>query len=123
MYNHCQILYQLMRQMRSSKTGNICWRKLGNISIQIKYLEKNFYDKSRDDYEEIKSIDKILNFLEISNFDYEQALPISNDQNFQIHYRRQPNSCLVKNNFCDGLVAWEANMDFQPVFNHCKAVV
>ena len=72
--------------------------------------KKNFYNTSRDDYEEIKSIDEILEFLEISKFDYEQALSISDDQDFQIHYRRPPNSCFVNNYFCDRLIAWEANM-------------
>ena len=28
----------------------------------------------------------------------------------------------MNNCFCDGLMAWEANMDIQPVFNHYKAV-
>ena len=84
--------------------------------------KKNFYNTSKDDYEEIKSIDEILEFLEISKFDYEQALSISDDQDFQIHYRRPPNSCFVNNYFCNGLMAWEANMGIQPVFNHYKAV-
>ena len=39
-----------------------------------------------------------------------------------IDYKRPPNSCFVNNYFCNGLMAWEANMDIQPVFNHCKAV-
>ena len=60
--------------------------------------------------------------MEISKFNYEQALSISDDQHFQIHYRRPPNSCFVNNDFCDGLMAWETNMDIQPVFNHYKAV-
>ena len=76
----------------------------------------------RDDYEEVKSIDEILEYLEITKCDYEQALSISDDQDFQIHYRRLPNSCFVNNYFCDGLMAWEANMDIQPVFNQYKAV-
>ena len=36
----------------------------------------------RDDHEEIKSIDEILEFLETFKFDYEQALFISDDQDF-----------------------------------------
>ena len=43
---------------------------------------------------------------------------ISDDNDFQIHYKRPPNSCFVNN----GLMAWEANMNIQPVFNHYKAV-
>ena len=44
------------------------------------------------------------------------------DQDFQIHYGRLPNSWFVNNYFWDWLMAWEANMDIQPVFNQCKAV-
>ena len=72
--------------------------------------------------EEIKSIDEILEFLEISRFDYEQALSISDNQDFQIHCRRPSNSCCVNNYFCDGLMASEANMNIRPVSNHYKAI-
>ena len=76
------------------------------INTELNPLKKNFYNKSRDNYEKIKSADEILEFLEVSKFDYEQALSISDDQDFQIHYRRPPNSCFVNNYFCDGLMAW-----------------
>ena len=80
------------------------------IHSKLNPSKKNFYNTSRDDYEKTKSIDEILEFLEISKFDYEQALSISDDHDFQLHYRRLPNSCFVNNYFCDGLIAWEANM-------------
>ena len=47
---------------------------------------------------------------------------ISGDNDLQIHYKRPPNLCFVNNYFCDELMAWESNMDIQPVFNHYKAV-
>ena len=62
-----------------------------------------------------------MSLLEVSSKDYEEALSISEESDFQIHYRRAPNSCFVKNYFCDGLMAWEANMDIQPAFNYYKA--
>ena len=68
------------------------------------------------------SINEILEFSEISKFDYEQALSNSDYQDIQIHYRRRPNSCFVNNYFYDGLMAWETSMSIQPVFNHYKAV-
>ena len=92
------------------------------IDTELNPSKNNFYNKSRDDYEETKSIDEILEFLEISKFDYGQVLSISDEQDFQIHYRRPPNSCFVNNYFCDGLMAWEANMNIQFAFNHYKAV-
>ena len=63
-----------------------------------------------------------MSLLEISSKDYEEALSVSDDSNFQIHYKRVPNSCFANNYFCDELMAWEANMNIQPVFNHYKAV-
>ena len=63
-----------------------------------------------------------MSLLEISSKDYEEARSISDDCDFQIHYKRAPNSCFVNNYFCDGLMTGEANMDIQPVFNHYKAV-
>ena len=58
--------------------------------------------------------------LEIPSKDYEEALSISDDSDFQIHYKRAPNSCFVNNYFTDELMAWKGNMDIQPVFNHSK---
>ena len=31
-------------------------------------------------------------------------------------------SCFVNNYFDEGLLAWEANIDLQPVFNYYKAI-
>ena len=59
--------------------------------------------------------------LETSWKDYE-ALSISDDSDFQILYKRAPNSCFVKNHFFDGLIEWEANMDIKPVLKHYTAV-
>ena len=81
-----------------------------------------FHDSSRNDYVKVKSIDEILGLLEISKVEYEAALSISEDKDFQLHLKRPPNSCFVNNHFSDGLLSWEANLDIQPVFNHYKAV-
>ena len=50
------------------------------------------------------------------------TISISNDDDFQIHFKRPPNSCFVNNYFDEGLLAWQANIDIQPVFNHYNAV-
>ena len=57
------------------------------IDTELNPSKKIFYDNLRDDYEEVKSIYEILEYLEITKCDYEQALSISDDQDFQIHYR------------------------------------
>ena len=88
------------------------------IDNELNPSKKKFLDKTKDNYAELKSIEEILSLLEISSKDYEEARSISYDRDFQIHYKRASNSCLVNNYFCDGLMAWEANMEIQPVFNH-----
>ena len=60
--------------------------------------------------------------LNISEEEYENALKISDDNGFQLHPRRLTNSCFVNNYFDKGLLAWEANIDIQPVFDYHKAV-
>ena len=60
--------------------------------------------------------------MEKSRAEYEAALSISEDKDFQLYLKRSPNTCIVNNYFSDGLPAWEANLDNQPVFNHYKAV-
>ena len=63
-----------------------------------------------------------MNELGISEQEYYAALSTSSDVDFQIHFKRPPNSCFVNNYFDEGLLAWKANIDIQPVFNHYKAV-
>ena len=106
----------------------LAWRD--SISKKVKVFideglnpaKRNFYDKTRDDYFEPKTIGHILTNLNIEKVEYEHALSISDDQDFQVHLKRPPNSCFNNNYFRCGLLAWEASMDIQPVFNHYKAV-
>ena len=58
----------------------------------------------------------------ITENDYYNALQISSDSDFQTHLKCAPNSCFVNNYFEEGLMAWQANTDIQPVFNEYKAV-
>ncbi|XP_066911767.1 uncharacterized protein [Clytia hemisphaerica] len=85
--------------------------------------KRNFLYLERPNYENIPNIDEVLESLDISLTDYEVALSISTDENdFQVHLKRNTNSCFVNNYFEEGLLAWQANIDLQPVFNHYKAV-
>ena len=61
---------------------------------------------------------------QVINFEspYEEALSIFDDNDVQIHYKKPPNSFFVNNCFCDGLMAWEVNVNIQPIFNHYIAV-
>ena len=89
---------------------------------ELSPASKNIVDNSKGDYEQLKSIAETLDDLDITKSEYENTLMISHDDDFQIHFRRLPDLCFVNNYFADGLIAWEANLDIQPVFNHYKAV-
>ena len=73
---------------------------------------KNFYDPSQDSYETVLSIDKIVSYLELTRARYKDAFSISDDKSLQIHTKQPPNSCFVNSYFVDGLLAWEANLDY-----------
>ena len=92
------------------------------IDNELNPAKKIFLHKAKDNYVELKSIEKSLSLLEISSKNYEEALSIPDDSDLEIHYKRAPNLCFVNNYFCDGLMAREASMDIQLVFNHYKAV-
>ena len=84
--------------------------------------KRNILKPQNESFVIVPNIKEILQSLRISEDDYYKALSISDDRDFQIHLRRPPNSCFVNNYFDEGLMAWKANMDIQPVFNPYKAV-
>ena len=92
------------------------------INYQLNPAKVNIYDEEKEDFVQVKTIEEILDSLGITTADYYNALQISEDEDFQIHLKRPPNSCFVNNYFQVGLQAWRANMDIQPVFNEHKAV-
>ena len=50
------------------------------------------------------------------------ALQISGGDEYEIHLKHPPNSCFFNNYSPVVLVAWQANMDIQLVFNHHRCV-
>ena len=49
-------------------------------------------------------------------------MSISGDNDFKVHIERPPNSCFVNNYFESRLLAWEADMDIQPVIIKYKVI-
>ena len=82
----------------------------------------NFFDPTRDDFIEVKSVSEVLEDLSITEQEYENTLKISDDNFYQLHLRWPTDLCFVNNYFDIGLLAWEANIDIQPVFDYYKAV-
>ena len=80
----------------------------------------NFFNPLREDFTKVKSVYKVLKELDITVEENENALKIS-DNSFQLDLRRSNDPYFVNNYFDIGLLAWEANIDIQPVFDYCKA--
>ena len=123
------IAVPLLKEIPVDERAHIIeWRKLlltkvkQYIDTNLDPRKKNILKPQCDNFEGVPSIDNILLELDISKDDYYKALSISDDNDFQIHLKRPPNSCFVNNYFDEGLMAWKANIDIQPVFNHYKAV-
>ena len=53
--------------------------------------------------------------LEVSKVDYENALSVSSDDDYELHLQRLPDRCFVNNYFESSILAWEANIGIQPV--------
>ena len=100
------------------------------LSKVKEYIDKTLDQKKRiilnptkDDFEKVPKISEILAGLNVTETEYYSALSILNDSDFQIHLKRQSNTCFINNSFSEGLQAWQANIDTQPVFNHYKEVI
>ena len=91
-----------------------------NTNLDPKY--NNIHHPEKPNFIELGTIEDILSNLDITKQEYEIALSISPDSGFQIHFKRSPDSCFVNNYFSEGLMAWEANIDIQPVLDYYKAV-
>ena len=100
-------------------------RILRNVKEYIDNLnpkKRNILNPLKENYEKVPNIANILKELNLTEDQCYDALSISNDSDFQIHLKRQPNACFINNFFEEGLQAWQANIDIQLVLNHYKAV-
>ena len=82
----------------------------------------NVIDPTKKNFTQPLSGKEILDELAISKDDLYRVLPISKNEDLELHLKRESNSCFVNNYFDVGLKAWQANMDRQPVLNEYKAV-
>ena len=68
------------------------------------------------------TINELLNSLQIKGNEYYTCLAISGGDEYEIHLKHPPNSYFINNCNPVVLLAWQANMDIQPVFNHHRCV-
>ena len=92
------------------------------IDTHLNPKKNNLYCPTENFYQPDKPIHAILQELQILEDQYYKASSISSDSAFQIHFKRDPKSCFISNYFKDGLMAWEVNLDIQPVLDYYKAV-
>ncbi|XP_066912801.1 uncharacterized protein [Clytia hemisphaerica] len=92
------------------------------INENLNPSKRNFFNPDAENFSPVPTIDEILNELDIPKNDYEYALSVSEDDDFHLYLKRDSNACFVNNYFTEGLKAWQANLDIQPVFNYYKAV-
>ena len=92
------------------------------IDSNLHPKKRNILDPEKPDFVDIGSIDTILESLGLTYKQYEYYLSISPDKDQHLFLKRDAFSCFVNNYFSEGLLAWEANIDIQPVFNAYKAV-
>ena len=55
------------------------------------------FDKSKDNFVDLKSISKVLEELNLNQEEYEEFLKIPDDQNCQLHLKHATDSCVVNN--------------------------
>ena len=91
------------------------------INNHFNQTKVNFYESSKDTFVNLKSVSEVLEKINITEEEYKSALQILDDQDFQLHLKCRTDSCFVNNYFDIGLLAWEANINIQPVFNYYKA--
>ena len=113
---------EIERKNKLSQRDTILNKIKQHIDTELDHSKLNFLDPTKSNFQVLKSISRILNELELTESEYYEALSISSDKDFQIHFRRPPNSCFINNYFDEGLLAWNTNLDIQPVINHYKAV-
>ena len=105
-----------------SKRKSILDKVKDYIDTNLDPKSINLYQPDQPNFVQSKTSDEILTTLGITKQEYENALSISNDSGFQIHFKRSPKSCFTNNYFAEGLMAWKANIDIQPVLDYYKAV-
>lgn len=66
--------------------------------------------------------ENIFQSLGITKDQYEWALSVSPDSDYELHLKRSTDSCFINNYFVAGTKGFAANVDLQPVFNHYKCI-
>ena len=101
--------------------SNILARRQEILS-KVKQKIDDVLNPNKLTYEAHMTQNEILNDIGIAEQDYEWAISISSDSDYELHLKRPLDSCFINNYFIAGLKGFAANVDLQPVFNHYKCI-
>ena len=102
------------------KTATLTRRK--EILCLIKQKIDEVLNPSNPEYNPSLTQEDIFQDLDITKEQYEWALSISPDSDYDLHLKRSLDSCFTNNYFIAGVKGFVANVDLQPVFNHYKCI-
>ena len=91
----------LILNLNGEKEEVLTWRNTKQVKSYIDNnlnpLKLNVIDPTKDNFTQPLSVQEILDELEISNVEDYRTLSISNDEDFELHLKKKPNSCFVNN--------------------------
>ena len=97
-------------------------KKRNEILCCVKEKINEKLDPSKPDYDSSTSAEDVLAMCKVSKDEYNWALSISADSDFELHLKTAVDSCFINNYFEAGIKGFRANVDLQPVFNHYKCI-
>ena len=96
-------------------------RRKGIICL-VKQKVDEVPNPTEPEYLPTLSRENILQVIGIIEEQYQWALSISPDSDYELHRKRPIDSCFANNYFIAGKEGFAANVDLQPVFNHYKCI-
>ena len=102
------------------KTDTMTKRK--EILSLVKQKIYESLNPSKANYNPMLTPDDIFQELRIIKEQYEKALSLSPDSDYDLHLKRPIDNCFINIYFVARIKGFVANVDLQPVFNHYKCI-
>lgn len=96
--------------------------KRKEILCLVKQKVDEVLNPSKPEYLPSLSKENIFQDVGITKEQYQWALSISPDSDYELHLKRPIDSCFTNNYFIAGIKGFAANVDLQPVFTHYKCI-
>ena len=96
--------------------------KRKEILCLVKQKIDEVLNPNKPEYLPSLSKEDIFQDVGITKEQYQLALSMSPDSDYDLHLKRPIDSCFTNNYFIAGIKGFAANVDLQPVFNHYKCI-